>query len=206
MKTTMLTFVFGMMMAGSGAFALTADEVISDFQSQGFTRTEVWVGPTQIKVEGIRGTEKVEVIYDRATGQVLKTETELVSAGENTAPGVSVRERNRDFVRVVRVSRSDDSASDDNGGERSRSRSDDSRVSASSSDDNGGDRTRDNSSSDDAGDDDHGSGHGRGADDNGDHGDDHGGSRGDDRNDDHGDDHNDDHGDDHGDDHDSDDD
>lgn len=189
MKKSMITLAFGLMISASGAFAITADEVISDFQGQGFTRTEVRVGPTQIKVEGIRGTEKVEVIYDRATGQVLKTETELVSAGENTAPGVSVRERNRDFVRVVRVSRSDNSFGDDNGGDRNRSRGDDARVSASSSGDNSGDRNRDRSSSDDAGDDDHGRGRGRGSDDNSDHGDDHGGSRGDDRDDDHGDDH-----------------
>jgi uncharacterized membrane protein YgcG len=103
--------------AGTMAFgAITSDSVITDFQSQGFTRVEVKVGPTQMKVEAIRGTEKVEVIYDIATGTVLKRETGTVGAFENTTPGVQVRDRNRDFVRSGSDDSSDDDNGDDNGG------------------------------------------------------------------------------------------
>ncbi len=110
MKRLMMTTA-AVMFAGTMAFAaITSDSVISDLQAQGYTRVEVKVGPTQMKVEAIKGTEKVELIYDTATGTVLKREAGTVGAFENTAPGVQVSDRNRDFVRVRQ---SDDSAADD---------------------------------------------------------------------------------------------
>ena len=183
MKKTILTLALGLMLSGQGAFALTADEVVTDLQAQGYTRTEVRVGPTQIKVEAIRGTEKLEVIYDKATGAVLKTEMDQVRLGENISPGVSVRDRNRDFVRVVVRSRSSDddssddsssnrrsSSSDDNGRSSSsddnrRSSSSDDNGRSSSSDDNGGDRRSGGSSSSSSSADDSDHGRGRGSDD-----------------------------------------
>lgn len=151
MKKTILTLAFGLLLSGQAAFALTADQLVSDLQAQGYTRTEVRVGPSQIKVEAIRGTEKLEVIYDKTTGAVLKSEVATVRFGENTAPGVSVRDRNRDFVRLVAGTRSsdDDSGNDD------------------STDDNGGDRVEGGNSRDSSSDDDHG--RGRGSDDGDDH-------------------------------------
>lgn len=114
--------------AGTMAFgAITSDSVISDFQSQGFTRVEVKVGPTQMKVEAIRGTEKVEVIYDIASGAVLKREVGTVGPLENTTPGVQVRDRGRDFLRG-----GDDNGDDDNGED------DDSDDDDSDDDDNSG--------------------------------------------------------------------
>ena len=174
MKKTILTLALGLMLSGQGAFALTADEVVTDLQAQGYTRTEVRVGPTQIKVEAIRGTEKLEVIYDKATGAVLKTEMDQVRLGENISPGVSVRDRNRDFVRVVVRSRSsDDDSSDDSSSNRRSSSSDDNGRSSSSddnrrsssSDDNGGDRRSGGSSSSSSSADDSDHGRGRGSDD-----------------------------------------
>jgi uncharacterized membrane protein YgcG len=130
------------------AMALTTDEVIATFQADGFTRIEVKQGPTQIKVEAIRGTEKVETIYDAETGAVLKSEVETVGPNENVTPGVSVRDRNSDFVDV-----GDDEDDDDEN-------DDDEDEDEDESDDDEGDD----------GDDDHG---GHGGDD--DHDDDHGG-------------------------------
>lgn len=182
MKLKIAAMAFGLVMSGQMALALTPDEVIADMRSAGYTRVEVRVGPTQIKVEAIRGTEKLEVIYDKETGRVLKTETEAVEADDNTAPGVSVRERGSDFVRVVTRSPSDDDTPGND--DRDDDRDDDNGSDDDSNDDNGGDRDDDNGSDDDGNDD--------GNDDNGGE-----------RNDDDGDD---DHGDDHGDDHDSNDD
>jgi hypothetical protein len=65
---------------------------------------------TQTKVEAIRGTEKVETVFDRATGEVIKQEVETVRSGEDTRPGVEIDNRNRDFVDSAR---SDDSRDDD---------------------------------------------------------------------------------------------
>ena len=94
------------------AAAITSDDVIASYQADGFTNIDVRVGLTQIKIEAIKGTTKVETVYDIATGNVLKTETAAVQAGETNAPGVTVRKRNRDFVRESRRS-SDDDAEDD---------------------------------------------------------------------------------------------
>jgi uncharacterized membrane protein YgcG len=115
----MLMTTAAAMFAGTMAFgAITSDSVITDLQSQGYTRVEVKVGPTQMKVEAIKGTSKVEVIYDIATGTVLKRETGTVGAFENTTPGVQVRDRDRDFVRVSGSDdSSDDDSNDDHGGD-----------------------------------------------------------------------------------------
>jgi hypothetical protein len=135
-----IAFTFG----GSTVFAQSAvDGLIANLQTQGFTSFEVKNGFSQSKVEAIRGTDKVEVVIDRATGTVLSTETGVASARDLGRVGISTRDRsNRDF------SRSDDRSArstDDNGG-RGRG-----------GDDNGG-RGR-------GGDDD--GGRGRGGDDNG---------------------------------------
>lgn len=154
MKKTILTLAFGLLLSAQGAFALTAEQLVSDLQAQGYTRTEVRVGPSQIKVEAIRGTEKLEMILDKASGAILKSEVATVRFGENTAPGVSVRDRNRDFVRLVAGNRpSDDDSGDDD-----------------STDDNGRDRAGGGGNSGAASsDDDHGRGRGHGSDDGDDH-------------------------------------
>jgi DNA-binding NarL/FixJ family response regulator len=46
-----------------------------------------------MKVEAIRGTEKLEMVVNSETGQVLKSEAGQVRAGEDTTPRVSLRER-----------------------------------------------------------------------------------------------------------------
>lgn len=165
MKKTLAAVAFGLSFAGQMAGALTPAEVIADLKADGYTRVEVRVGQSQMKVEAIRGTEKLETVYDISTGAVLKSEREAVGAGENTAPGTSVRERDRDFVRADRgAAGSDDGtpdqgpgndddndSNDDNGGTRNDDDSDDDR-----NDDKGGDRNdkdRDDDSDDDRDDD-----------------------------------------------------
>jgi hypothetical protein len=176
--THRLILTAALLFAGNAAFAFTTESVVGDLSSQGYTRIEVRNGLTQTKVEAIRGTEKLEVVYDRATGAVLKTETEAIDAGDDTTPGVSVRNRNRDFLRVS----SSDDDSDDDGHRRGRGSDDD--GSDDSSDDDGdrhggrgGDDSGDGSDDsdgrgergghggDDSGDDDRGGNSGRGGDD-----------------------------------------
>jgi hypothetical protein len=162
MKKTLTAMAFGLIFAGHMAFALTADQVVTDLQAAGYTRVEVKVGPTQMKVEAIRGTEKLEIVYDKATGAILKREIETVRPGENTAAGVSIRDRGRDFVRGTgRARSSDDNRSDRSDGRRGRGH-DDSHAD-DHDDDRGGDRGR-GRGRDDSGDDDS-RGRGRGSDD-----------------------------------------
>lgn len=87
---TVATFTAGQVLA------LTPQEVAADLQAQGYERIEIRTRAGTIKAEAIRGTEKLEVIYDADTGAVLKTEVETVRPGENTAPGLSIRQRRAD--------------------------------------------------------------------------------------------------------------
>ena len=100
MKKTLISAVIATF-AGTMTYAQSAtDQIINDLTSQGFERIEIDNGIGQIKVEAIRGTQKLEVVYDRATGSILKQEVERVHAGEDTRPGVEIRNRDRDFVDV----------------------------------------------------------------------------------------------------------
>ncbi|QYK41414.1 MAG: hypothetical protein KF887_18955 [Paracoccaceae bacterium] len=126
-----------LLLSAPAVVALSAQDLIDSYSAEGFTRIEVKSGPTQTKVEAIRGTEKVEVVYDNASGSVLKREVETVAAGARA--GIEIDTRDRDFLRSAR---SDDGASDDDGSDghgRGRGRGgDDSRDGDDRGDDNGG--------------------------------------------------------------------
>ena len=107
-----LLMTAALIVAGTMASAaITAQSLVDTFKAQGYTRIEVKTGLTQIKLEAVKGTTKVETIYDIATGQALKTETEAVGVFDDTAPGVELSNRNRDFLRLA--SNDDDSNDDD---------------------------------------------------------------------------------------------
>lgn len=140
MKARILSLVAALMMATPALAAWDVDAVTQQYVADGYTRVEVKIGPTQAKVEAIKDGTKLEVVYDLATGNVLKTETEAVESDDNTLPGVFVRNRSGDFVRT-----SDDS---DDGDDDSRDDDDDSR------DDDGRDDDSTSGSDDDSDDDD----------------------------------------------------
>ncbi len=150
--------------------AIDTDGLIAGYQSEGYTTIEVTRGTTQTKVEAIRGTEKLEVVYDNETGATLKSELGAPEADDDILPGVTVRDRARDFVGNDDEDEDgvsdDDDDSDDDGKGRGRGRG-------------GDDDGDDHDEGDDHGDDgaDHDSGDDHGGDDGGDHdgGDDSGG-------------------------------
>lgn len=135
--------------ASVGFAAIDTDGLISRFQGDGYTTIEVTRGINETKVEAIRNNEKVEVVYDNATGSVLETEFGTPDADDDIRPGVTVRDRNRDFVRDDddRYDDQDDDQDDD----RDDYRDDDNGGDDNGSDDNGGD---DNGGDDNGGDDD----------------------------------------------------
>lgn len=136
-----------------------SQELVNRFRSEGFTHIEVRNGLTQTKVEAYRGSQKVEVIVDRATGAVLKSETETVEERRAGSGSLTVSSRNRDFVRE------DEDDDDRHRGHRGRGADDD------QSDDDHGDDGPDHDDGDDHGEDgDHDSGgHGGHGGDDGDH-------------------------------------
>ena len=117
------------------------DQVVAQLQDQGFRTTEIKTRNGQTKFEAVRGNQKIEVVYDRATGQVVKQEMETIGGSDSgSSPGSS-----------------DDSSSDDHGGDDHGS--DDSSGDDHESDDHGSDdhESDDHGSDDDEDDDDHGS-------------------------------------------------
>jgi hypothetical protein len=140
-RTLMLTVA--MVFAGHMAFAaISPDTIATDLAAQGYTRIEIKQGLTQIKVEAIRGTEKLEVIYDIETGAVLKSETGEVYQGENTSAGVEISTEDHDFV-------DGDDNDDDHEGDDDHDGDDDD----DEGDDDEGDDDGDDDESDDDGDD-----------------------------------------------------
>ena len=154
--------------ASVGFAAIDTDGLISRFQGDGYTTIEVTRGINETKVEAIRNNEKLEVVYDNATGAVLETEFGTPDADDDIRPGVTVRDRNRDFVRDD--DDSDDDQDDDRDDDQDDDRDDDSdddRDDDNGSDDNGGDDNGgDDNGTDDNGGDDNGSDD-NGSDDNG---------------------------------------
>ena len=158
---------------GSAAFAgLTVESIAADLQAQGFSRIEITQGRSQIKAEATRGGERVDTVYDAATGDVIRSETRLGSSDDNRGSGVSIRSRDRDFVRDSADDGAGDSRDDrDSGsrGNRNRNDSDDSDRSDDSdhndSDHNDSDRNDDSDRGDDnGGDHDNGDDHDNGGD------------------------------------------
>lgn len=137
------------------------DAIVTNLQDLGYEFIEIQSGISQVKVEATRGTDKLEVIYDRVTGAILKQENEQAEAEDIGRSGVKIRNRDRDFLRDSDDDDRDDD--DDNSGSGSSN-------SGSGSDDDRGDDDDDNSgsgssnsgsgSSDDRDDDDDNSGSG----------------------------------------------
>lgn len=140
MKTKLFMTVSALVLSSSMAFAaLSTNGVVADLQAQGYSRIEVETGPTQTKIEAINGTEKLEVIYDNATGAELKREVYADGSLENGPDGVFFDNSGRDFI-----------GGDDNGDVSAEDMSDDngSDTSDSGDDDNGSDTSDSGDTSD----------------------------------------------------------
>jgi hypothetical protein len=127
---------------------IDTDGLVAGYQADGYTAIEVTRGLTQTKIEAIRGTEKIEVIYDNETGATLSSMLGTPAADDDLLPGVTVRDLSGNFLGnddgVFGEDHVDDSVSDDGGN--------DDGIGHDSGDDNG------NDGSDHDGGDDHDSG------------------------------------------------
>ncbi len=146
MKMQLITSVALVLVSTSlaEAAAVTPQQLAAQYQAEGYTRIEVDYSQTRAEVEAIKDGVKREVLYDLATGQILKQETERVVGDDDTTPGIFLRPENED--------------DDLNGGRES----DDDRYDDHDDDNGGGDDHYDDHSDhdDDGQEDDHG-GHGR---------------------------------------------
>ena len=117
-KTLTLATAFSLWGAAVNADGFT-DAVLAKFQDRDFDYIEIKEGLTQVKVEAIRGNQKLEVIYDRATGTILKQEQERADADEIGRSGIEFDRRNRDFLDGDDIARNNDDDDDDEDGRRS---------------------------------------------------------------------------------------
>jgi hypothetical protein len=141
-------------------------QVIENLQELGYEYIEVKSGPTQLKVEAVRGSDKLEVIYDLATGQILKQETEDAGDDYVGRTGVEFEDEDRDFLDSDdsddddddededEDDDDDDEVDDDDDSSGSGSDDDDDDGSSGSDDDDDEDEDDDDSSGDDGDDDD----------------------------------------------------
>lgn len=91
MRTLLLTTTTIVTLATVPAFAdAFTDKIVADLSSRGFTSIEIKNGPTQVKVEASRGNSDVEIVYDRATGQIISQDMDVADDGEDNKTGASV--------------------------------------------------------------------------------------------------------------------
>lgn len=140
MKTALFLGTTLGVLATTPAFAQSfSDRVVESLRQQGFETVEIDNGPTQTKFEAVRDNTKLEVIYDRASGQVLKQETERFVGVFVEGQPIDIDTRDRDFL-------DDDDDDDDDRDDDDDDRDDD--------DDDRDDDDRDDDRDDDDGDDD----------------------------------------------------
>jgi hypothetical protein len=95
-RTLMMTaaFVFG----GQMAFAAIDPQALANsYLAEGYTFVEVKQGPTQTKLEAVKGATVVEVVYDNGTGAIISQETQAADADEIGRTGVQVKTTDKDF-------------------------------------------------------------------------------------------------------------
>ena len=134
MKRILLTTAALFMTGHMAMAAIDAQSLADSYIAEGYTYVEVKQGPTQTKLETIKGTAKTEVVYDNATGDIISQETQTASATDAAQTGVEIKTTSRDFE----DSGKDDDKAGDKAGDDSHDSSDDDGSEDDSGDDHGG--------------------------------------------------------------------
>lgn len=130
LKTRLMLFAAATALSANMAHAaISGDDLAQAYLAQGYDHVEVKVGPTQTKVEAVKGSAKVEVVYDNETGSILKQEQEVAEGDDLGKTGAEITTVGRDFED------GDDDGSDDD--------ADDDQDDDDDGDDHGGDDDHD---------------------------------------------------------------
>ena len=148
MKRIIFTLLATTSISGMAMAASLNDQIVESLQSRGFGYIEIKNGPSQTKVEAIGDGQKLELVYDNASGAILKQEQERAGAGDQGREGVEISSRNDDFVDGQGNDGNDDDSNDDD------SHDDDSNDDDSNDDDSHDDDSDDDDSDDEDSDDD----------------------------------------------------
>ena len=142
LRTRLLCYTAALALTTGASFAaIDGNALANAYLAEGYTFVEVKVGPTQTKVEAIRGNVKVEVVYDNETQAILKRETETADGDDIGRTGSQVRNVDKNFVDVDDDDDDDDGDDDDHGSDHDDDDDDD-------DDDNDDDDDDDSSGSD----------------------------------------------------------
>lgn len=163
LKTKLMMFTAAAALSANMAFAQAAidpQSLADAYLAEGYSYVEVEVGPTQTKIAAVKGDTKVEVIYDNATGAIIKQESELADQEYLGRTGIEIDQSDEDFEDGGDDDEGDDAEDDegdddgeDDDGEDDDSEDDDSDEGSDDSGDDSGD-DNDDSDSDSEGDDD----------------------------------------------------
>ena len=98
LRTRLLMFTAATALSVNMAYAaIDAEALAQSYITEGYTYVEVKVGPTQTKLEAVKGTRKVEVIYDNATNTVIKSEFEDAGDDYIGKTGIEIEDTDEDF-------------------------------------------------------------------------------------------------------------
>ena len=152
LKTRLMMFTAVAALSGSMALAAINPQALADaYIREGYSYVEVKVGPTQTKLEAVKGTRKVEVIYDNASGQPVKQEFENAAADDLGRSGIEIENSRRDFLDDDDDDADEDDDADDDDDDRADDADDDD---ADDDDDDADDDDNDDDRDDDDDDDD----------------------------------------------------
>jgi hypothetical protein len=153
LRTRLLTYTAAIALSAGAAFAaIDANQLADSYLAEGYSYVEVKVGLTQTKVEAVKGTRKAEVIYDNATGAILKQEFEDADDDYIGRTGKEIEDEDKDFLDDDET---DDDENDDDDDENDDDENDDDENDDDESDDDEDDDSDDDDEDDD---DDHGGG------------------------------------------------
>jgi hypothetical protein len=102
-----------MMLVSTASADPFVDAVVRNFQDLGYEFIEIDRGRTQLRAEGVRGNEELTVIYDLATGRIIRQSTGRADDWYIGRSGIEINSRDRDFVGDSRSGRSRDDFDDD---------------------------------------------------------------------------------------------
>lgn len=92
LKSSLMMFTAAAALSANMAFAAIDPQTLADaYIKEGYTYVEVTVGPTQTKLEAVKGDRKVEVIYDNASGDVIKQDFEDADSEYQGKTGVEIK-------------------------------------------------------------------------------------------------------------------
>ena len=98
LRSKLLMFTASAALFANVAYAAIDAQVLADsYLAEGYTFVEVKTGPTQTKVEAIKGETETEVIYSNETGLIISTETNVADAEYIGRVGVEIGSSDEDF-------------------------------------------------------------------------------------------------------------